>query len=135
MTSKTNRRITAMRKVMFAAMAMMVTAGVAMATGSGKGGASCAKMPSMTGEVTAVDAAAGKISLKDAKGVVADWTVPADAKVVKPGKKGATLADVAVGDTVTVCYEEAAGVKTVKSVKVKPPRKTKPAKKAPAAAK
>jgi Cu/Ag efflux protein CusF len=111
-----------MRKVLMTAMTVMLVAGVAMAEGAkGKGG----KNSQMTGEVTAVDAAAGKLSIKDAKGVVTEVMVPADAKVFKPGKKGATLADVMVGDMVTIGSAELNGVKTVKSVKVRPPKKAK----------
>ena len=59
-----------MRKVLMTAMTVMLVAGVAMAEGAkGKGG----KNSSMTGEVTAVDVAAGKLSIKDAKGFIKDW--------------------------------------------------------------
>ena len=115
-----------MRKILVTVMAVMVSAGVALA-GSTSKGKSCAKMPSITGEVTAVDTAAGKISIKDPKGNVTEWLVAPDAKVMVSvkGKKTATLADVAVGDAVTLCYEETNGVKTVKSVKAKAPKKAK----------
>ncbi len=108
-----------MRKVMMAAMAVALCAGVAMAEGAKGGG----KKPSVTGEVTAIDATAGKLTIKAAKDAVSEWTVPAGVKVQKPGKKNATLADVAVGDTITVMYEEANGVKTVNTIRVRPSRK------------
>lgn len=112
-----------MRKVMLATMAVMLCAGVAMAE-AGKSKA-CSKKPSATGEVTAIDAAAGKLTIKGPKDAVSDWTIPAGVKIAKPGKKDATLADIAVGDTVTVCFDEANGVKTVTSIKVRPQRKGK----------
>lgn len=117
-----------MRKVLMTAVAVMMVAGIAAAEGgtcpkSAKG--SKGKACNVSGEVVAVDAAAGKLSIKDAQGVVTDFAVTADSKIMKPGKKGATLADVAVGDNVTVMSLEKDGVKTVKQVKVKPPKKPK----------
>jgi hypothetical protein len=121
-----------MRKVLIAAMALMVSAGVALAADAPKSKA-CSKSQSITGEVTAVDAAKGEISLKDLKGVVSVYLIPATAKVVMPGKgkKGATLADIVPGDTVTVCYEGADAAKVIKTLKVKHAKKVK-AKKAAA---
>jgi len=110
-----------MRRILTVAVATVLCAGVAMAGGTG--GKSCPKKPTITGEVTAINAATGKITIKGAKDAVSEWTVPATAKIQKPGKKGATLADLVVGDTVTICYEEANNVKTVNTVKVKPQRK------------
>ncbi|MEK7475135.1 MAG: hypothetical protein AAB152_05815 [Candidatus Coatesbacteria bacterium] len=120
-----------MRKVLMTAMTVVLVTGVAMADGAkekpkGKGG----KHSAVTGEVTAVDAAGGKLGIKDAKGVATEVAIPADAKIVKPGKKGATLADVVVGDSVVVMSMETDGVKTVKSVKVRPVKPPKGGKKA-----
>ncbi|MEK7475136.1 MAG: hypothetical protein AAB152_05820 [Candidatus Coatesbacteria bacterium] len=125
-----------MYKMTMAAAVLMMSASVALAGGEcsrSKGAKACpASGSTVTGEVTAVDAAAGKISVKDAKGVVTDWTVPTDAKLMCPGKKDAGLAEIAVGSTVTVCYTEADGVKVVKSVKAA--KKAKAAKKVKKAA-
>jgi Cu/Ag efflux protein CusF len=114
---------------MLAGMVVMLGASVALAGAEctrSKAAKTCpANGATVTGEVTAVDAAAGKISIKDAKGVVTDWTVPADAKIMCPGKKDAGLAGIAVGSMVTVCYTETGGVKVVKSVKLKPAKKAK----------
>ncbi len=120
-----------MRRILMTAVAVMLVAGIAAAEGGtcaksakgDKGGKG--KASTVAGEVVAVDAAAGKLSIKDKDGVVTEFAVTADAKIMKPGKKGATLADVVVGDNVTVMCMEKDGVKAVKHVKVKPAKKPK----------
>ncbi len=75
-----------------------------------------AKVKQVTGEVTAVDAAANTLTVKGKKGDVALVT---DAKtMVKVGKEKKALADVKAGDKVTVKYTEADGKNTAKSIAV-----------------
>lgn len=69
------------------------------------------------GTAESVDAAAGKLTVKDKAGKTMAFTVGADAKVMKAGKKAA-LADVMAGDSVAVMYEGTADAPVVKSVKV-----------------
>ena len=78
----------------------------------------------VTGEVTAVDAKANTLTVKGKKG---DVMVSTDDKTaVTAGKDKKTLADVKVGDKVTVNYTEADG----KNVAAKVAIKAAPAKKA-----
>ncbi len=73
-----------------------------------------AKIHSVTGEVTAVDAAAKTVTLKAKKGEV---TVSVEDKTsIKEGKEKKTLADLKAGDKVTVKYTEADGKMTAKSI-------------------
>lgn len=75
-----------------------------------------AKVKQVTGEVAAVDAAAKTLTVKGKKGDVA---LMADDKTsVKMGKEKKTLADVKVGDKVTVKYAEMDGKNMAKSVVV-----------------
>ena len=72
-----------------------------------------------TGEITAVDAKAGALSIK---GRHADltFTIAKDCKVSTADKKDATVADLKVGDKVTVAYTEEAGTKVAQ--KIGPPK-------------
>jgi ribosomal protein S1 len=90
------------------------------------------KVKAVTGEVTAVDTKAGTITVKGKK---AEVTVTCDDKTkVKMGKEVKALADVMVGDKVTVKYTEVDGKNVAKSVAIKPAaaapaeKKAKPAK-------
>jgi Cu/Ag efflux protein CusF len=77
----------------------------------------------VTGEVTAVDTKAGTITVKGKK---AEVTVTCNDKTkVMIGKEVKALADVMVGDKVTVKYTEVKDKNVAKSVAVKP---AKPAK-------
>jgi Cu/Ag efflux protein CusF len=107
-----------------------------------------AKVHSVTGEVTAVDAAAKTVTLKAKKGEVVIAVV--EKTSIKEGKEKKSLADVKAGDKVTVKYTEADGKMTAKSIAIKgammkhekkmeekaapAPAPAAPAKKAPAAA-
>lgn len=76
-----------------------------------------AKVKQVTGEVTAVDAAAKTLTVK---GKAGDVALTADDKTtVKIGKEKKTLADVKVGDKVTVRYAEMDGKNVAKSIMVK----------------
>jgi Cu/Ag efflux protein CusF len=88
-----------------------------------------AKVKQVTGDVAAVDAKAGTITVKGKKG---DTTVATDAKTkIMMGKDVKAIADVKVGDKVTVKYSEADGKMTAKSVAIKmAEKKAEPAKKA-----
>jgi Cu/Ag efflux protein CusF len=106
-----------------------------------------AKVHSVTGEVTAVDAAAKTVTLKAKKGEVVISVV--EKTSIKEGKEKKSLADVKAGDKVTVKYTEADGKMTAKSIAIKgammkhekkmeekaapAPAPAAPAKKAPAA--
>ena len=75
------------------------------------------KVKQVTGEVTAIDAAAKTLTVKGKAGEVA---LTADDKTtVKIGKEKKTLADVKVGDKVTVKYAEMDGKNVAKSIIVK----------------
>ena len=122
-----------MRKLMAIAIVLTMGAGMAMADGAAmtaaakpakKEGAKKAKATKVQGTVTAVDAAGGKLSIKTAKGEMKDFTVGADAKIMKGSAKGA-LADVMVGDSVMVAYEMMGEMMMVKSVKIKAAPKAK----------
>jgi|SRR5208283_83003 len=80
------------------------------------------KPKSVTGEVTAVDAAAKSVTVKGKKG---DMTLMADEKMLK---------DVKVGDKVTAKYTEQDGKMVAKSVKKAKTKAEKKAKKADKAA-
>jgi len=88
-----------------------------------------AKVKQVTGDVAAVDAKAGTITVKGKKG---DTTVATDAKTkIMMGKDVKAIADVKVGDKVTVKFSEADGKMTAKSVAIKAAeKKAEPAKKA-----
>ncbi len=76
-----------------------------------------AKVKQVTGEVTAVDAAAKTLTVK---GKAGDVALTADDKTtVKVGKEKKTLADVKVGDKATVRYAEMDGKNVAKSIIIK----------------
>ncbi|MFA6055898.1 MAG: DUF5666 domain-containing protein [Thermodesulfovibrionales bacterium] len=76
-----------------------------------------AKVKQVTGDVAAVDAKANTITVKGKKG---DTVVTCDDKTkIMMGKDKKALADVKVGDKVTVKYSEADGKMTAKSVAIK----------------
>ena len=117
-----------MRTVLAMAMAMMVTAGMAAADDKAmtppavkpakREAAKKPKASKLMGVVTAVDAAAGKLSIKTKKGGAKDFAVAADARIMRGATK-ATLAEVAVNDEVTVGIETLGDVVTVRRVKVR----------------
>ncbi len=86
-----------------------------------------AKVKQVTGDVAAVDAKANTITVKGKKG---DTVVTCDDKTkIMMGKDKKTLADVMVGDKVTVKYSEADGKMTAKIVAIKAAeKKAEPAK-------
>ena len=95
-----------------------------------------AKVKQVTGEVAAVDAKANTLTVKGKKG---DVMVNTDDKTsVKVGKEKKSLADVKMGDKVTVKYAEMDGKNVAKSIMVSaaPAKEKKEMKKeaAPAAA-
>ncbi|HUO76046.1 MAG TPA: DUF5666 domain-containing protein [Thermodesulfovibrionales bacterium] len=95
-----------------------------------------AKVKQVTGEVAAVDAKANTLTVKGKKG---DVMVNTDDKTsVKIGKEKKSLADVKMGDKVTVKYAEMDGKNVAKSIMVSaaPAKEKKEMKKeaAPAAA-
>ncbi len=74
------------------------------------------KVKRISGEVIAVDATAGTLTVKSKKKEV---SLSADNKaVVKKGKETKALADVMVGDKVLVKYKEVEGKNIVKSIVV-----------------
>ncbi|MBI5057435.1 MAG: hypothetical protein HZB61_12545 [Nitrospirae bacterium] len=76
-----------------------------------------AKHVQVTGEITAVDAAAKTLTVKGKKGDVA---ISVDDKTkIMAGKDMKTLADLKTGEKVTVKYTEADGKNTAKSIDVK----------------
>ena len=78
--------------------------------------AATAKVKQVTGEVAAVDAKANTITVKGKKG---DTVVTCDDKTkIMMGKDKKALADVKVGDKVTVKFSEADGKMTAKSVAI-----------------
>lgn len=119
-----------MRNALAVAMVLLVSGGVAFADEAKPAAKPAAKpmMKKTMGTVAAVDVAGGKLSVKDKKGAVTEFTVTADAKIKKGGKP-ATLADVMVNDSVTVGYEMNGDQKVVKSVMVKAAKAAAPAKK------
>jgi len=124
------------RALLVSAVSLMVAAGVAVAAQHGAAAAPAAKTAaapaaakkpavkkvSVSGSVEAVDAAAGKLSVKDKKGAVVELVVAADAKIKRSGK-AATLAEVMVGDKVMSAKgEDVNGVATIKKLDVKAPK-------------
>jgi Cu/Ag efflux protein CusF len=85
------------------------------------------KVKQVTGDVSAVDAKAKTITVKGKKG---DTVVTCDDKTkIMMGKDVKTIADVKVGDKVTVKFSEADGKMTAKSVAIKAAeKKAEPAK-------
>jgi ribosomal protein S1 len=86
-----------------------------------------AKVKQVTGDVVAVDAKTGAITVKGKKG---DTVVTCDDKTkIMMGKEKKALADVKVGDKVTVKFSEADGKMTAKSIAIKTAeKKAEPAK-------
>jgi hypothetical protein len=74
------------------------------------------KVKRISGEVGAVDATAGTLTVKIKKHEVSLSTD--DKTVVKKGKETKTLADVAAGDKVIVKYKEVDGKNVAKSIAV-----------------
>ncbi len=77
-----------------------------------------AKLSKFTGTVDAVDAAAGKVTVKDKKGMTMVMPVGADAKIMKAGK-AAALSDIKAGDRVHIIYEGDMGRPVVKELTIK----------------
>jgi len=76
-----------------------------------------AKSTQVTGEITAVDAAANTFTVKGRKG---DVTLSVDDKTkIMAGKEVKTLADLKAGEKVTVKYIETDGKNMAKGVKIK----------------
>lgn len=76
--------------------------------------------PSATGEITAVDATAGTLTIKGGKAGDKTFTVTVDTKIVGFGDT-AKLADLKAGEKVHVAYTEDAGKMTAtKIAKVEP---------------
>ena len=73
------------------------------------------KAHSLTGEITALDAAAGTLTVKGKSGEKS-FKAAADAKIVAAEKKDATLADLKVGDKVQVSYVEDGGANIAKKI-------------------
>jgi VCBS repeat-containing protein len=69
-----------------------------------------------TGTITAVDATAGTLTAKNKKEESKDFTCAADCKVHIALKEKATLADLKVGDKVTVKFVEKDGKNTAQKV-------------------
>lgn len=72
----------------------------------------------VTGDVSAVDANAGTITVKEKKGNVV--VSVNDMTQITAGKDKKALADIKAGEKVTVVYTEADGKNTAKSVDIKP---------------
>jgi Cu/Ag efflux protein CusF len=86
------------------------------------------KVKYVTGEVTAVDATAGTLTVKSKKKEV---SLSTDNKtIIRMGKEKKTLADITSGEKVKVRYTEVDGKNMAKSIAIKPettaaPEKTK----------
>lgn len=80
------------------------------------------------GVVEAVDAAAGRLTIKDHKGKKTDFTVAPEVAITKAGKQAA-LTDIAVGDKVHIAYEGEMNAPLLKSIKVEKPEARKEMKK------
>jgi Cu/Ag efflux protein CusF len=121
--------------LMFAFTAVTFAAEKAAAPAEKAAPATKAVKKQVTGEVTAVDAKANTLTVK---GKAGDVMVSTDDKTkVMAGKDKKTLADVKVGDKVTVKYTEADGKNVANKVSITaaPAKKeAAPAEKAPAAA-
>ena len=83
------------------------------------------KVQLCTGEITAVDAAASSLTVKNAKDESKTFKVAADCKIAAGENKDAKLADLKVGDKVIVRYEEAGGAMVAKKIGPAPVKKTK----------
>ena len=78
------------------------------------------KTHSANGEITALDAKAGTLSIKKHDETVETFMIAKDCKVSTADKKDATVADLKVGDKVTVAYTGEAGAMVAQ--KIGPPR-------------
>lgn len=76
------------------------------------------KMTEWKGTVQAVDAAAGKITVTDKKGMTMVMPVTAETKIMRGGKMAA-LADLTAGETVHLWYEGDMNMPMVRKIKVK----------------
>ena len=74
-------------------------------------------MNKSSGKVETVDAAMGKLSVKDKKGTVKEFTIGTDVKITRGGKT-ISLPEIAAGDTVTVSYSGTAAAPEVKGILV-----------------
>ena len=72
----------------------------------------------LTGDITAVDAKAGTLSVKKADEAKLDLTVGAKCKFVISGVEKAGIADLKVGDKVTVSYFEGKAGTTATKIEV-----------------
>ena len=88
------------------------------------------KTSQFTGDITAVDEAAGTLSVKHSvKDETKSFKCAADCKVATAEKKDATIADLKVGDKVLVIFAEEGGAAVAKKIG---PAKAAAAKKDPA---
>ncbi len=83
------------------------------------------KVKQVTGEVKVVDTKAKTVTVtKTVKGKAEETTVTVDDKTkIMRDKESKTLADVKVGDKVTVKYKEVEGKNIAKSIAIKPAEK------------
>jgi Cu/Ag efflux protein CusF len=81
-------------------------------------GATKPKHHELTGDITAVDAKAGTLSVKKADEAKLDLTVGAKCKFVVSGVGRASIADLKVGDKVTVGYVEGKAGNTATKIEV-----------------
>ena len=123
-----------MKKVVFAVAAVAVALTFALpsfadeAKKEAKEAKAAAKMHDCTGAITALDAAKGSVTVKNAKDVEKTFVVTADSKIVTADKAVATLADLKVGDKVKVAFTEDAGKNTATKIAPAPAAHTKEAK-------
>lgn len=104
------------------AVAAMFTT-VALAADEGAPKAVKAKSHQFTGEITKVDAAAGSLDVKNSKDDTKTFKTDAKTKVVTADKKDATVADLKVGDKVTVIADEAGLAIKIGPAKTPAPKK------------
>lgn len=81
-------------------------------------------MSKYMGTVASVDAAAGKLTVKNKKGEMKEFMIGGEVKITKGGKTAA-LSEIMAGDSATVSYEGTAEAPMVKSVAAKAPKKQK----------
>ena len=118
-----------MRKLMILSLAALCVAGMAtMAMATEKTSSTKhSTSQKVTGEITAIDAAAKTVSIKEnVKGGTAKdmtFTIADNAKVMVHGKT-ATLADVKAGDAVTIKHMTKGGKDMAEEIMVAPPAKS-----------
>ena len=108
-----------MKKIMFAAVLSVVALALPLfAQDAPKKEAKPAavKGHDFTGVITAIDAAKGSVTVKNHKEVEKVFTVTDTAKIVTADKPVATLADLKVGEKVSVAFTEEAGKTTVTKI-------------------